>query len=69
MSPMCHDDTWDSFVLLIKDSIVINLIPFTLNPYSRKLLAIVSKVLGGCRHYEIVMLLYLCGNVAGIDTC
>ena len=42
---MCHNDTWDSFVLLIKDFIVINLIPFTLNPYSRKLLAIVSKIL------------------------
>ena len=27
MSPMCHNDTWDSFVLLIKDFIVINLIP------------------------------------------
>lgn len=26
MSPMCHNDTWDSFVLLIKDFIVINLI-------------------------------------------
>ena len=66
---MCHDDTWDSFVLLIKDFIVINLIPFTLNPYSRKLLAIVSKVLGGGRHHEVIVLLYLCGNVAGIDTC
>ena len=47
---MCHNDTWDSFVLLI---MVFGLCcdkPYTLNPFNflPKLLAIVGKVFGCC---------------------
>ncbi len=30
---MCHNDTWDSFVLWIKDFIVINFIPLIFSTF------------------------------------
>lgn len=44
---MCHNDTWDSFVLLIMAMGLCCDKPYTLNPFNflPKLLSVVSKIL------------------------